>query len=115
MYVSREERGNIIQIVSTICIVALNFLYCCVWRDVGYWYDHSHAQLHKLIKFCKRRVDAALICLGKIELWSKWIMARCHLDSNTPTTGVIPGYKRNCSYYRNISIYANVRFCVGCS
>lgn len=38
---------------------------CC--RIVRSIEDHPHTQRRRLIKFWKRRVDAALICIGKID------------------------------------------------
>lgn len=38
---------------------------CCrIVRSID---DHSHAQCRELIKVSKSRVDAALICIGKID------------------------------------------------
>jgi hypothetical protein len=38
---------------------------CCrIVRSID---DHSHAQCPELIKVWKSRVDAALICIGKID------------------------------------------------
>ena len=38
--------------------------FCRIVRSID---DHSHAQSRELIEVWKRRVNAALICIGKIE------------------------------------------------